>query len=64
SLETCSIVSTILQSWARCPLLTARSIWGHRTDTKDPHAATVAYLAKIKGVSEKTIERALKKPQR
>lgn len=33
-------------------------------DGKDPHAATVAYLAKIKGVSEKTIERALKKPQR
>ncbi|WP_240701969.1 IS3 family transposase, partial [Comamonas sp. A23] len=33
SFENCSIVSTILQAWTRCPLLTALSIWGHRTDT-------------------------------
>ncbi len=34
SFENCSIVSTILQAWTRCPLLTALSIWGHRTDTE------------------------------
>jgi hypothetical protein len=34
SFENCFIVSTILQSWTRCPLLKRLSIWGHRTDTK------------------------------
>ena len=37
SLEICSIVSTILQSWGRCPLLSSHSRWVHRTDTDPWH---------------------------
>lgn len=33
SFEICSIVSTILQSWGRCPLLNSHSRWVDRTDT-------------------------------